>query len=65
LYCRDVDVDRFPALAGWRGLNDSAVREYFNNTVHAFVQEWGPLEELMQTTVKKPPVVEKATSTPS
>jgi hypothetical protein len=48
LYCRDIDVDRFPAIAGWRGLNDSAVREYFNSTLHAFVREWGPLEELVQ-----------------
>ena len=48
LYCRNIDVDRFPALAGWRGLNDSAVREYFNSTLHAFVREWGPLEELMR-----------------
>ena len=49
LYCRNIDVDRFPALAGWRGLNDSAVREYFNSTLHAFVREWRPLEELMRT----------------
>jgi hypothetical protein len=48
LYCRDIDVDRFPALPGWRGLNDSAVREYFDGKLYAFEPGWGPLEEMMQ-----------------
>jgi hypothetical protein len=49
LYCRDVDVDRFPALAGWRGLNDSAAREYFGGILYAFDRDWGPVEEMVRT----------------
>jgi hypothetical protein len=47
LYCRNDDVDRFPALAGWRGLNDSAVRAYFGGRLYAFVPGWGPVEEIL------------------
>jgi ABC-type proline/glycine betaine transport system substrate-binding protein len=47
LYCRNDDVDRFPALAGWRGLNDSAVRGYFGGMLYAFVPGWGPVEEML------------------
>ena len=47
LYCREVDVDRFPALAGWRGLNDSRVRDHFGGTLYAFVPDWGPVEEIL------------------
>jgi hypothetical protein len=47
LYCHNDDVDRHPALAGWRGLNGSAVRAYFGGTLYAFVPGWGPVEEIL------------------
>ena len=47
-YCRESDVDKWPALAGWRGLRDPAVRSHFNNTFFAFEPTgWGPNEAMM------------------
>jgi ABC-type proline/glycine betaine transport system substrate-binding protein len=46
-FCRDADVDRWNALAGYRGLRDPAVRQHFNGTFVAFDSSWGPNQELM------------------
>ena len=46
-YCREADVERWNALAGWRGLNDPAVWRHFNGTFLAFEAAWGPTQELM------------------
>ena len=35
-YCLESEVERYPALAGWRGLKDPLVRAHFNNTVCQF-----------------------------
>ena len=35
-YTFERDVERFPSLAGWRGLRDPAVREYFGGTFYSF-----------------------------
>ena len=41
-------MDRWNALAGYRGLKDPAVTHYFNGTFLAFEAEgWGPNQELM------------------
>jgi hypothetical protein len=41
-------VERWNALAGYRGLSDPAVRRHFNNTFLAFEADgWGPNQELM------------------
>ena len=34
-FCLDRDVERFPSLAGWRGLLEPAVRSHFNSTLYA------------------------------
>ena len=47
-YCREAEVERWNALAGYRGLSDPAVRRHFNGTFLAFESEaWGPNQELM------------------
>jgi hypothetical protein len=47
-FCREADVDRWNALAGYRGLRDPQVRRHFNGTFLAFEAEgWGPNQELM------------------
>ncbi len=47
-YCAETDVDRWNALAGYRGLKDPAVKRYFNSTFLAFEAEgWGPNQALM------------------
>jgi hypothetical protein len=40
-FCAEADVERWNALAGWRGLKDPAVREAFNATFLAFQRDWG------------------------
>jgi ABC-type proline/glycine betaine transport system substrate-binding protein len=40
-FCREADVERWNALAGWRGLKDPAVRDAFNATFLAFQRDWG------------------------
>ncbi len=40
-------MERWPAVAGWRGLKDPAVREYFNNTFYAFEKVYGKEELLL------------------
>ena len=41
-------MERWNALAGYRGLSDPAVRRHFNGTFLAFESEaWGPNQELM------------------
>ena len=47
-FCREADVDRWNALAGYRGLRDPQVRWHFNGTFLAFEAEgWGPNQKLM------------------
>jgi hypothetical protein len=47
-YCREADVERWNALAGWRGLKDPQVRRHFNGSFLAFEAEgWGPNQQLM------------------
>jgi hypothetical protein len=48
-FCREADVDRWNALAGFRGLRDPQVRLHFNGTFMAFEAEgWGPNQELIE-----------------
>jgi hypothetical protein len=48
-FCREADVDRWNALAGFRGLRDPQVRQHFNGTFIAFEAEgWGPNQELIE-----------------
>ena len=47
-FCREADVERWNALAGYRGLRDPAVRQHFNSTFFAFeAAGWGPDQELI------------------
>jgi hypothetical protein len=47
-FCAEADVERWNALAGWRGLKDLAVRQHFSNTFLAFESEgFGPNEALL------------------
>jgi hypothetical protein len=47
-FCREADVDRWNALAGYRGLRDPQVWRHFNGAFLAFeVEGWGPNQELM------------------
>jgi glycine betaine/proline transport system substrate-binding protein len=46
-FCRDADVDRWNALAGYRGLRDPEVRRHFSGSFLAFERSWGPNQELM------------------
>ena len=47
-FCREADVDRWNALAGFRGLRDPQVRQHFNGIFLAFEAEgWGPNQELI------------------
>ncbi len=46
-YCTEADVERWNALAGYRGLKDPAVKPYFNGTFLAFEAAWGPNQKLM------------------
>jgi hypothetical protein len=43
-FCREADVDRWNALAGYRGLRDPQVRRHFNGTFLAFERSWGDEE---------------------
>ena len=51
-FVRERDVEKHPAVAGWRGLAITEVREWFNNTLFAFGTEgfdldtWGPVDDL-------------------
>jgi hypothetical protein len=47
-------VERWNALAGYRGLKDPAVRRYFNGTFLAFEKDWAGNEELRMTTLGLP-----------
>jgi glycine betaine/proline transport system substrate-binding protein len=47
-FCREADVDRWNALAGYRGLRDPDVLRHFNGTFLAFDRSWGD-EELRMT----------------
>ena len=46
-FCREADVERWNALAGWRGLKDPAVRDAFNATFLAFQRDWGNNELML------------------
>ena len=46
-YCREADVERWNALAGWRGLKDPAVRQHFGRFLAFEADGWGPNQELM------------------
>jgi hypothetical protein len=48
LFCREADVERWNALAGWRGLKDPAVRDHFNGTVLAFFADWWSPEPFLK-----------------
>ncbi len=37
----EVEVDRWPALSGWRGLQDRAVQLHFNHTFYAYDEAYG------------------------
>ena len=43
-FCREADVERWNALAGWRGLHDPTVRQHFNGLFLAFDKSWGDEE---------------------
>jgi hypothetical protein len=43
-FCREADVERWNSVAGWRGLRDPAVLQYFNGTFLAFEKDWGDEE---------------------
>jgi hypothetical protein len=43
-FCREGDVDRWNALAGYRGLRDPQVWRHFNGTFLAFERSWGDEE---------------------
>ena len=43
-FCREADVHRWNALAGYRGLRDPQVRRHFNGTFLAFERSWGDQE---------------------
>ena len=43
-FCREADVERWNALAGYRGLRDPVVRRHFNGTFLAFERSWGDEE---------------------
>ena len=34
-FCTNADVDKYPALAGYRGLQDPDVADYFNHTIYS------------------------------
>ncbi len=46
-YCREADVERWNALAGWRGLKDPAIRQHFGRFLAFEADGWGPNQELM------------------
>ena len=46
-YCREADVERWNALAGWRGLKDPAIRQHFGRFLAFEANGWGPNQELM------------------
>ena len=46
-YCLETEVSRWPALAGWRGLQLPEVQEHFEHTLHAQDEAWGGDEEGM------------------
>ena len=46
-YCKESDVERWVGLAGWRGLRDAHVAEYFNYSFIAFEESWGPNQPLL------------------
>ena len=51
-FVRERDVEKHPAVAGWRGRALTEVREWFNNTLFAFgtegvdLETWGPIDDL-------------------
>ena len=47
-FCLEADVDRWNALAGFRGLRDPQVWLHFNGTFLAFEAGWGPDQELIE-----------------
>ncbi len=46
-YCREADVERWNALAGWRGLKDPAISRHFGRFLAFEADGWGPSQELM------------------
>ena len=46
-YCREADVERWNALAGWRGLKDPATSRHFGRFLAFEADGWGPNQELM------------------
>ena len=44
-YTLEKELERWPALAGWRGLRDPEVKQHFNKTIYAFEPDWGGKEE--------------------
>ena len=46
-FCREADVERWNAIAGWRGLKDPEVQRYFNSTLLAFTRDWGDQQRIM------------------
>jgi hypothetical protein len=53
-FCHETDVERWNALAGYRGLKNEAVQRYFNATFLAFERGWGDKEELLMTNLGLP-----------
>ncbi len=47
-YTQDADVEKWPALAGWRGLRDAAIADYVGNELVAYDAGWGPTTLIMQ-----------------
>ena len=46
-YCLESDLNRWPGLAGWRGLHDAAVSTYFGQTLFAPNRSGGMHEDLI------------------
>jgi hypothetical protein len=53
-YVVERDLERWPALAGYRGLRDADVHRHFNGTLYSFgaygvdSDTWGPQEEMLR-----------------
>ena len=39
-YCSETDAEKWPELAGWRGLTLALIKQYFDQTFFAFLPGW-------------------------
>ena len=47
LYTQESNLDKWPDLAGWRGLGNPQANAAFNKTCVAFVDSWGPTSPIL------------------